>query len=114
MSGKRRATDDRQIVWSWIDPEDVLRSSEARGGDVLYEAPDASRIVAARPPKLPRVRARRAAPVEPPSLGLPFGRRASEGRITCWSCGAEIAEAEVGRDPGTERCPGCGAFLPIV
>ena len=119
MSGKRHRVDERQITWSWNDPEQVLRE-EAERGDVVFEAPDASKIVAARPPTLPRVRQRRnringSSYEEPPSIGLPFGTRLAEGRLTCWSCAQTVAEGEVlSAGPGVQVCPGCGARLPFV
>jgi hypothetical protein len=125
MSSKRHRVDDRQITWTWIDPEQVLRD-EAERGDVVFEAPEASKIVAARPPPLPRIRQRRnringTYHDEPPSYGLPFGARredgggAEEARLTCWSCGQSIAESAVlTAGHGVQVCPGCGARLPFV
>lgn len=116
MAGKPREIDLRQVAFAWLDPEEILRTAEERGGDVVFEAPDASRIVAAKPPRLPRVRVKRARGAkEPPSLGLPFGARRAEGRITCWCCGQELPEAEVVHTgPGYAACPGCGARLPLA
>lgn len=115
MPGKRPRHDERQVTWRWIDPEELWRSEEERG-PVVFEAPDASRIVAARPPSLPRVRQRRAPP--PPeiqSLGLPFGTRVQEGRISCWSCGQVVGEGDVfSAGPSLAVCPGCGARLPFA
>ena len=118
MSSKRHRVDERQVTWTFTDPEQVLRE-EATRGDVVFEAPDASKIVAARPPKLPRVRQRRnrlgARDDEPESFGLPFGTRVDEGRLTCWSCGQIVAESDVlSAGPGFQVCPGCGARLPFV
>jgi hypothetical protein len=119
MSGKRHRVDERQITWHWSDPEQVLRDEEERG-DVVFEAPDASKIVTTRPPKLPKVRQRRQRigghhHDEPLSFGLPFGARFEEGRVTCWSCGQEIAESDaVATGPGVKVCPGCGARLPFM
>ncbi len=119
MSSKRHRVDESQIAWTWSDPEQVLRD-EAERGDVVFEAPDASKIVAARPPRLPRIRQRRnriggSSYEEPPSLGLPFGARVDEGRLTCWSCAQTIAEGDVlTTGPGVQHCPGCGARLPFV
>ena len=119
MSSKRHRVDERQITWTWSDPEQVLRD-EAERGDVVFEAPDASKIVAARPPRLPKVRQRRnriGGHEEPPSLGLPFGVRLEpgEGRFTCWSCGQNVAEGDVvTAGPGVQACPGCGARLPFA
>jgi hypothetical protein len=119
MSSKRHRVDERQITWHWTDPEQVLRD-EASRGDVVFEAPDASKIVTARPPTLPKVRQRRnringTSHDEPPSMGLPFGTRMQEGRLTCWSCAQTIAEGDVvTAAPGIQFCPGCGARLPFV
>jgi hypothetical protein len=116
MPGKRSRADERQITWRWIDAEELLKTEEDRG-PVVFEAPDASRIVAARPPPLPRVRQRRHAgpPPEVRSLGLPFGTRADGPRITCWSCAQAMGEGEVvPTDTGQVVCPGCGARLPFV
>jgi hypothetical protein len=114
MPGKRPVHDERQITWRWIDPEEVLKAEEDRG-PVVFEAPDASRIVTARPPKLPRVRQRRAAGSEVQSFGLPFGSRVAEGGIACWSCGHIMAEGDVvTTGPGARVCPGCGARLPFA
>jgi hypothetical protein len=119
MSNKRHRVDESQISWTFLDPEQVLRD-EAERGDVVFEAPDASKIVANRPPRLPRVRQRRnrlgaSGTEEPASRGLPFGTRVDEGRVMCWSCARTIAEGDVVRPaPGVEFCPGCGARLPFV
>ncbi len=114
MAERRRTTDDRQIKFSWIDPEKILENAEERGGTVVFEAPDTSRIVAAKPPRLPKIRARAVAR-EPDSLGLPFGTRVKDGRIMCWSCGNDVEEADVVRSgPGAHTCPGCGARLPFA
>jgi hypothetical protein len=117
MSGKRHCVDERQITWTWSDPEQVLRD-EAERGDVVFEAPDASKIVTARPPRLPSVRQRRnriGGREEPPSMGLPFGARVEEGRLTCWCCGQTVAEGDVvTAGPGVQACPGCGARLPFA
>jgi len=119
MAGKRRLAPavgpDRQIRFQWLDPADVLAAASQRGGAVVYEAPDTSRIVRGKPVRLPRVRVKRAAePSEPPSRGLPFGARRIEGRVTCWSCAQELAEHQlVHVGPGLISCPGCGARLPF-
>jgi hypothetical protein len=114
MADRRRTTDDRQIQFSWIDPEEVLRNAEERGGAVIFEAPDTSRIVASKPPRLPRIRTKAPAR-EPDSLGLPFGTRVKDGRIMCWSCGQDVEESELVRSgPGACTCPGCGARLPFA
>lgn len=87
---------------------------EISHGDVLFEAPEVSRIVAGKAPRVPRVR-QRAIAQEPPSLGLPFGLRQSAGRTACWSCGEEFSEVEAVRvSPGQATCPGCGARLPFT
>lgn len=113
MSGKRQRVDERQVAWHWVDPAKVVQEEEQRG-DVVFEAPDASRIVTARPPRLPKVRQRRAKE-EIVSYGLPFGTRLDEGRVACWSCAQELRETEVvDAGPGTRLCPGCGARLPFV
>lgn len=119
MSNKRHRVDESQTSWTFIDPEHLLRD-EAERGDVVFEAPDASKIVATRPPRLPRIRQRRnrlgtRPEDEPESMGLPFGTRLTEGRLTCWSCGESIAESDVvSAGPGLTACPGCGARLPFV
>jgi hypothetical protein len=117
MSGKRARIDERQVTWQWIDPEELLEAEEERG-EVVFEATDASRIARSRPPRLPKVRVRRrgaAAHVEPESVGLPFGARAHEGRIVCWSCAQELPEGDaIVEGPGTLACPGCGARLPFA
>lgn len=104
--------DDRQVSFSWVDPMEVLASSERRGGDVLFEAPETSRLQRGRAPKLPRVRA---AKPRLASMGLPFAAARDErGLASCWSCGKELEEAEVIRiGPGTVSCPGCGARIPF-
>lgn len=117
MADRRRAGpgDERQVAFTWSDPEEVLRNAEERGGSVLFEAPDTSRIVATKPPRLPRVRTTRSGPATPESLGLPFGTRVKDGRITCWSCGGEMDEGQaVSVGPGLVNCPGCGARLPFA
>ena len=119
MSNKRHRVDESQTSWTFLDAELLLRD-EAERGDVVFEAPDASKIVATRPPRLPRIRQRRnrlgaRADDEPASMGLPFGMRHDEGRLTCWSCGESIAESDVvSAGPGLKACPGCGARLPFV
>jgi hypothetical protein len=116
MSSKRHRVDERQVTWNWADPERVLRD-EATRGDVVFEAPDVSRIVAARPPPLPRIRQRKNrinGTDDVPSMGLPFGARVEDGgRVTCWSCAQTIAERDVvvSAEPGLQYCPGCGARL---
>jgi hypothetical protein len=106
---RRAPASELQIVFSWTDPRAVL---DAASGDVVYEAPEVSRIVAGRAPRLPRVKQRAAG--EPPSLGLPFGVREVEGRLTCWSCARDLHEDEIVRaGPGYSTCPGCGARLPF-
>jgi len=78
----------------------------------VFEAPETSRIVRDRTPRIPRVRVARR---EPDSFGLPFGARRFAGRVTCWSCGIDLAEADLVRTgPGSIVCPGCGARLPFV
>jgi hypothetical protein len=112
---RRRQPDERQIRFTWIDAEEVVRNADERGGEVLFEAPETSRIVATKPPKLPRVRTRAGAASEPASLGLPFGTRVADGRIVCWSCGKDVDEGAVLRHgPGVASCPGCGARLPFA
>ena len=117
MSGKRHRVDEKQVTWLWSDPEQVLRN-EGERGDVVFEAPDASKIVTARPPRLPRVRQRRnrlGARDEPDSMGLPFGTLVEDGRVACWSCRQEISAQEVmNAGPGLLVCPGCGARIPFV
>ena len=115
MAGKRAQIDERQVTWTWIDPEELLEREEERG-PVVFLADNASKIVAARPPRLPRVKQKKgAAVVEPPSMGLPFGARQHEGRVICWSCAQQIGDAEVVQaGPGMRVCPGCGARLPFA
>jgi hypothetical protein len=104
--------DDRQVRFSWLDPEEVLASAERRGGSVIFEAPETSRIVRERTPRIPKVKVSRK---EPESFGLPFGARRLADRVTCWSCAADLAESELVRTgPGTIACPGCGARLPFA
>lgn len=115
MADRRRTVDDKQVRFTWTDPEEIVRNAEERGGAVLFEAPDTSRIIATKPPRLPRVRTKGASAREPDSLGLPFGTRERDGQIMCWSCGQEIGEADVVRSgPGAAGCPGCGARLPFA
>jgi hypothetical protein len=112
MPGKR-LTDERQVRFSWLDPSEVIASAERRGGAVVYEAPETSRIVKERTPRIPRVRVHRTR--EPESFGLPFGARRYGGRFTCWSCAADLGESDVVRTgPGNLACPGCGARLPFI
>ncbi len=113
MAAKRTpVVDARQISFAWIDAAELLETASRRG-PVVYEAPDSSRIVRSRPPRVPRVRMRR--PAEPPSLGLPFGVHEQAGRITCWSCGEDLEEHDVvTTGPGSAICPGCGARLPFA
>jgi hypothetical protein len=115
MAGKRAVVDERQITWTWTDPEELLER-EAERGPVVFEAADASKIVTTRPPKLPRVRQKKGqAGPEPPSMGLPFGAREHEGRVVCWSCAQSLSDAEVvTAGPGMRVCPGCGARLPFA
>ena len=114
MSGKRQRVEERQVAWHWVDPVQLLREEEERG-DVVYEAPEASRIVTTRPPRLPRVRLRRQKSAELESVGLPFGVREDAGRVTCLSCAQTIVEGEaLPAGPGAQVCPGCGARLPFV
>jgi hypothetical protein len=111
MSG-RRTDDERQIRFSWLDPAEVIASAERRGGAVVFEAPETSRIVREPTPRIPRIRQSRR---EPESFGLPFGARRSAGRVACWSCAADLMEADLLRTgPGTIVCPGCGARLPFA
>lgn len=91
---------------------EVLASAERRGGDVLFEAPETSRLQRGRAPKLPRVRT---AKPRLASMGLPFAAREERGDTSCWSCGKELDEGEVVRvGPGTVSCPGCGARIPFA
>jgi hypothetical protein len=114
MSGKRQRVEERQVTWHWVDPVQLLREEEERG-DVVFEAPEASRIVTARPPRLPRVRLRRSRGNEIESVGLPFGARVQENRVTCWSCAQVLVESDaLPAGPGVQVCPGCGARLPFV
>jgi hypothetical protein len=114
MAGKRQRIEERQVAWHWVDPVQLLREEEERG-DVVFEAPEASRIVTGRPPRLPRVRLRRQRTAEIESVGLPFGVREESGRVTCWSCGQTIGEDDaLPAGPGAQVCPGCGARLPFV
>ena len=109
MSGRRIS--ERQITFAWTDPSALLEISH---GDVLFEAPEVSRIVSGKVPRVPKVRQRLIAQ-EPPSLGLPFGVRQVAGRTACWSCGEEFADGDVVRvGPGQATCPGCGARLPFA
>ena len=116
MSSRRAdASGDRQVPLAWSTPRDILEAVESRPGAVVFEVPEISRIVSGRQPSLPRVRVRRRGPVEPPSLGLPFGVRDHEGRQHCWSCGRDLSEDDVIRSaPGYVQCPGCGARLPFA
>jgi hypothetical protein len=111
-----RSRADLQTTFAWFNGEKVLKAAEERGGTVLFEAPDVSRIVRTQPPRLPRVRVKRGtAGKEPPSLGLPFGPRLTDGAVSCWSCARELGETEVVRTgPGLSTCPGCGARLPFA
>jgi hypothetical protein len=109
-----RLLGDRQVVFTWVDPGDVLRSADERGGAVVFEAPDVSRIVRGKAPRLPRVKVRGGA-AEPRSMGLPFGLRRVQGRLTCWSCAQDFDEGELVRArPGHVTCPGCGAHIPFA
>jgi hypothetical protein len=109
-SGGARAA-DRQTSFAWSEPGAVL---DAVHGQVVFEDPEVSRIVAEKAPRVPRVRTRPARS-EPDSLGLPFGLRAAQGRFSCWSCAVEIRESDVVRTgPGSVICPGCGARLPFA
>lgn len=102
--------DDRQVSFSWIDPSEVMASADRRGGAVVFEAPEASRLVRGRAPKLPRVRA---AKPRLASMGLPFAAREDDGLASCWSCGKELADEVVRVGPGMVACPGCGARIPF-
>jgi hypothetical protein len=107
---RRGAPSDKQVAFTWTEPRAVL---DAARGEVVYEAPEASRIAAGRAPRLPRVKQRSGA--EPPSFGLPFGIRVVDGEVTCWSCARELVDEEVVRaGPGYATCPGCGARLPFA
>ena len=108
-----KSPSDRQITFIWSDPDEVLRAEGDRG-DILFEAPDVSRIVVkGRVPRLPRVKQR--AVGEPESMGLPFTPRTVAGRVMCWSCACEIVEGEAVRvAPGMVSCPGCGARIPFA
>jgi hypothetical protein len=106
-----RAGSDRQSSFGWHDPRRLL---EAGAGDVIYEAPDLSRL-AHRRARPSRVRVAPAAAREILTLGLPFGVRRTDGGSVCWSCSRELADGEAIRTgPGHSRCPGCGAKLPFA
>jgi hypothetical protein len=100
-----------QSTFAWRDPETLL-GAPARG-EVVYEAPDLSRVVRAKT-RAARVRVAPAAARDIQSFGLPFGVRRADGRAVCWSCGVELEEGRVvTAGPGDTRCPGCGAKLPF-
>ena len=89
---------------------EVMASADRRGGSVLFEAPEASRLVRGRAPKLPRVRA---AKPRLASMGLPFTARDDDGLASCWSCGKELGDEVVRVGPGMVACSGCGARIPF-
>jgi hypothetical protein len=114
MSKRRAGTvsgSSRQANFGWQDPSRLL---EAVGGEVVYEAPDLSRLTRSRQ-RPSRVRVAPAAAREILSLGLPFGVRKTDSGTVCWSCSRELADKDIIRTgPGYARCPGCGAKLPFA
>ncbi|HKA87833.1 MAG TPA: hypothetical protein VKE22_09220 [Haliangiales bacterium] len=105
MPKRPREIDDRQASFAWANPKRIL---EAAQGNVLYEAPEISRLVRGRPGKRAAATAE-----EVKSLGLPFGARRVDGRSVCWSCGRDLPDGPVRAGPGNQVCPGCGAKIPF-
>jgi hypothetical protein len=106
--------DDRQSSFIWRDPAHVLENTPDRG-EIVYEAPELSRLARSKPGRSVRVRVAPAAGEEILSLGLPFGVRKTDGRAVCWSCSRELDESSIVRTgPGYARCPGCGAKIPFA
>lgn len=112
MASRRRAVGggDRQSMFAWADPAELLKAADRRGGAVVFEAAEAVRIARGGPPRLPVVRVPAGK-----EAALRAGAREFHGRIVCWSCSQVLAGEDLLRNsPGLLVCPGCGARLPFV